>query len=108
VVDVETHLTWEYPALMVAGSLLAVILLELTDSYQIATLRQPMRHFGTLLLVWSGSFALMALAGFMLKTSEDFSRVWFAGWFLTGLAGFVLVRALVARLVRRWARNGMM
>jgi Undecaprenyl-phosphate glucose phosphotransferase len=108
VTGVATLLTWEYPALMLAGSLLAIVLLELTDSYEIAVLRQPLRRFGTLALVWTGTFALMALAGFLLKISEEFSRLWFAGWFVTGFAGFVATRFVVARMVRRWARNGVM
>ncbi len=108
VLGVSTHLTWEYPVLILAGSLLATLMLEFADSYQIAVLRRPLKHFGTLILVWTGAFALMALAGFFLKISGDFSRVWFSGWFVAGLAVFVLTRLTVARLVRRWARNGAM
>ena len=104
----DTHLTWQYPALILGGSLLAVILLELTDSYQMPTLRQPLKHLSTLLIVWAGTFALMSLAGFFLKVSTDFSRVWFGGWFVTGLFAFLALRLVVARLVRRWARNGTM
>jgi len=87
---------------------MAVVLLELTDSYQMATLRKPLGHLDTLLLVWAGNFALMSLAGFFLKVSTDFSRVWFAGWFVSGLVLFLALRFVVARLVRRWARNGVM
>ncbi len=105
---VDTHLTWEYPALIAGGSILAVLLLEVADTYQIATLREPMRRIGSLVLVWAGTFALMALAGFFLKMADDFSRVWFIGWFIAGLAAFVFMRLIVARLVRRWARNGAM
>jgi len=107
-VGFDTHLTWEYPALIVGGSLLAVLLLELADTYQISTLRNPVGHLGSLLLVWSGTFALMSLAGFFLKMSADFSRVWFGGWFVTGVLALLALRLLVARFVRRWARNGAM
>ncbi|OJU47309.1 MAG: undecaprenyl-phosphate glucose phosphotransferase, partial [Microbacterium sp. 69-7] len=48
------------------------------------------------------------LAGFFLKVSADFSRVWFAGWLAAGLALFLVMRLVAARLVRRWARNGVM
>ncbi len=101
-------LSLEYPATIIAGSLLAVILLEFTDAYQMATLRQPFAHMGKLLIVWSGTFALLALASFFLKISSDFSRVWFGGWFVTGLALLLALRVVVARLVKRWARNGAM
>jgi len=99
---------WYYPTLILGGAAAIVLLLEFTDSYQIATLRRPLSRIGTLLLVWSGSFALMSLAGFFLKVSSDFSRVWFAGWFVSGLAVLLLLRLVASRLVRRWARNGVM
>ncbi len=107
-VGFDSHMTWQYPAIIVGGSLLAVILLELTDSYQMATLRNPLAHLGTLVVVWAGTFALMALAGFFLKISADFSRLWFGGWFASGLVAFLALRLVIARLVRRWARNGVM
>ncbi len=103
-----THMNWVYPATILTVSVMAVVLLELTDLYQIAALRQPTQFLRTLLLVWSGTFALMALAGFLLKVSEEFSRVWFGGWFLTGLVILLSGRFILARMVRRWARNGRM
>jgi len=107
-VGFDARVWWYYPAIILGGSLMAVVLLELTDSYQMATLRKPLGHLDTLLLVWAGNFALMSLAGFFLKVSTDFSRVWFAGWFVSGLVLFLALRFVVARLVRRWARNGVM
>jgi Undecaprenyl-phosphate glucose phosphotransferase len=107
-VGLDSYAWWYYPALVLGGSLMTVMLLELTDSYQMTTLRRPLAHLGTLLLVWAGSFALMSLAGFFLKVSADFSRVWFAGWLAAGLVLFIVMRLITARLVRRWARNGVM
>ena len=107
-VGLDSYEWWFYPALVIGGSLLMVTLLELTDSYQMATLRRPLAHLSTLMLVWAGAFALMSLAGFFLKVSSDFSRVWFAGWLAIGLTLFLAERLLAARMVRRWARNGVM
>ncbi|WP_127523962.1 undecaprenyl-phosphate glucose phosphotransferase [Mesorhizobium sp. Z1-4] len=103
-----THLVWEYPAAVLTGSLVAVILFEITDLYQISALRRPWSHLKNILIVWSGVFALMALAGFIFKVSEEFSRVWFGSWFVVGLALLLTARLALARLVRRWARNGRM
>jgi hypothetical protein len=103
-----TYLAWEYPAAILSGSALAVILLELTDLYQIAALRRPSHYLRTFVIVWSGTFALMALTGFLLKISEEFSRVWFGSWFVAGLVLLISGRFALARLVRRWARNGRM
>ena len=60
-----------------------------------------------MLLVWSGAFAVLALTGFFLKISSDFSRMWFGAWFVTGFA-CCSARLVLSRLVRRWARNGRM
>jgi Undecaprenyl-phosphate glucose phosphotransferase len=103
-----TYLTWEYPAAILTGSVLAVILLELSDLYQVTALRQPWRHLRTLVIVWSGTFALMALTGFLLKVSEEFSRVWFGSWYAAPLVLLLAGRFMLARSVRRWARNGRM
>jgi len=58
--------------------------------------------------VWAGTFALLALAGFLFKVSEDFSRLWFGAWFVAGFAALMALRLVMAVLIRRWARNGRM
>ncbi len=107
-VGLHATLYWHYPVIVAGGSLLTVILLELTDMYQISALRGPFANFGRLLLVWSGTFALFALAGFFMKVSADFSRFWFGSWFAVGFVLLFALRITVARMVRRWARNGRM
>ncbi|MDP3898215.1 MAG: undecaprenyl-phosphate glucose phosphotransferase [Mesorhizobium sp.] len=107
-VGFSTHLAWHYPAIIVGASLTTVVLLEFTDCYQIGALRTPVANAGRILLVWSGTFALMLLAGFFYKMTSEFSRVWFAGWFGTGLFLLMALRLVIARMIRRWARNGMM
>jgi Undecaprenyl-phosphate glucose phosphotransferase len=105
-VGVTTHLIWHYLAIVFGSSLLTVILLELTDCYQMSALLRPVQTAGRLLLVWSGAFALLALAGFFMKVSSDFSRLWFGGWFVTGFVLLFGLRLILSRMIRRWARNG--
>ncbi|TIR15330.1 MAG: undecaprenyl-phosphate glucose phosphotransferase [Mesorhizobium sp.] len=103
-----TYLAWQYPLAIAATSFLAVVLLDVTDCYQIAALMRPLANFSRVLLVWAGSFALMALTAFAIKASEDYSRLLFGTWFV---AGFVLIfglRLVMSRLIRRWARDGRM
>ncbi len=59
-------------------------------------------------LVWAGAFAIVATTGFLFKISEDFSRLLFGLWFVAGLGLLVVVRMIMARMIRRWARNGRM
>jgi len=107
-VGFATHLFWHYPIITVCASLFTVLLLEITDCYQVSALMRPVSNFGRILSVWAGTFALMALAGFLLKISEDFSRFWFGAWFVTGFVLLFGLRLVMAHMIRRWARNGTM
>ncbi|UXN60482.1 undecaprenyl-phosphate glucose phosphotransferase [Phyllobacterium zundukense] len=98
----------QYSLAILATAVVTVVLLELTDSYQLAVMRDPFSKFGKLILVWSGAFAMMSLAAFFLKTSEDYSRVWFGTWYGSGLILFLVFRIVMSRLIRGWARNGKM
>lgn len=101
-------LNWEYPAVITGGALLMVLLLELGDAYQVLALRNPWSQIGRLLFSWIGVFAILALAGFFLKISSDFSRVWFGAWFGAGLGLLLTLRFPLSGFIRRWGRNGKM
>jgi len=103
-----TRLNWHYPVLVAGGALNAVLLLELMDCYELSALMRPFSVLRRIFLVWTGTFAIMALLGFMLKISEEFSRFWFAAWYVTGLVLLLALRFVLAVMVRRWARNGKM
>ncbi len=107
-VGLGTHLSWHYPVIIAGASVLTIIGLELGDCYQVAALLRPSLFLRRMLLIWTGSFAALAVAGFLLKISEDFSRALFGLWFVTGLALILSLRLIMARLIRRWARNGRM
>jgi Undecaprenyl-phosphate glucose phosphotransferase len=107
-VGLDTHLTLHYPIIIFGASLLAVILLDIADCYLISALMRPFSVVGRILLAWSGTFAMLALTGFLLKMSEDFSRLWFGGWFAAGLFLCIATRIFIATMIRRWARNGRM
>jgi Undecaprenyl-phosphate glucose phosphotransferase len=87
---------------------MTVILLELTDAYEISTLMRPMRYFGRMFLVWSGTFAALIVTGFFLKISAEYSRFWFGAWYATGFALVFGIRLVAAHFFRKWARNGRM
>ena len=107
-VGFSTHLHWHYPIVITGVSLATVIGLEFFDCYQVPALMRPTRYVGRITLVWAGAFALVAIAGFLFKISEDFSRLLFGLWFVIGLALLLVVRMVMARVIRRWARNGKM
>jgi Undecaprenyl-phosphate glucose phosphotransferase len=101
-------LNWIYPTVIAMGSVIMVLLLEMSDAYQVTALRNPWKQLGRMVLSWIGVFAFLALAGFFLKIANEFSRLWFGAWFLTGLALLLALRLPLARFIRRWGRNGRM
>jgi Undecaprenyl-phosphate glucose phosphotransferase len=107
-VGAGTDLSWHYPAVFAGVSLLTVLGLEIADAYQVPALLRPSQYLGRILMVWGGAFALIAVAGFFLKVSADFSRGMFALWFVIGLALILGVRFVMSRIIRIWARNGKM
>ena len=107
-VGLGTHLFWQYPIVILCGALLTIIGLEIADCYQVPALLRPGRYVGRIIAVWAAVFALLAIAGFFLKVSEDFSRVQFGGWFVSGLLLVVASRFTLALFIRKWARNGRM
>ncbi|MET3521035.1 undecaprenyl-phosphate glucose phosphotransferase [Mesorhizobium abyssinicae] len=102
------YLAWQYPLTIAAASFLAVVLLDVTDSYQVSALMRPIANFGRVLLVWAGTYALMALTAFIMKISEDYSRLLFGTWFVVGFVLIFGLRLVMSNLIRRWARDGRM
>ncbi|MBN9242785.1 MAG: undecaprenyl-phosphate glucose phosphotransferase [Mesorhizobium sp.] len=102
------YLPWQYPLAIATASLLAVVLLDIADCYQISALMRPFNHVGRIVIMWSATFALMAVAAFFVKMSQSYSRALFAIWFVAGLALLLAFRLVFSRLIRRWARDGRM
>ena len=97
-----------YAGIVTATALLTVFGLASAGCYEPRALFTPWTQVRRILCVWAGLFALLAVAGFLMKISADFSRIWFAGWFAAGFVALVLVRLALAGLVRNWARSGTM
>jgi Undecaprenyl-phosphate glucose phosphotransferase len=107
-VGFSTPLYWHYPMIIAGVSLATVVGLEFFDCYQVPALMRPSRYVGRMALVWAGAFAIVATTGFLFKISEDFSRLLFGLWFVAGFGLLFVVRMIMARMIRRWARNGRM
>jgi hypothetical protein len=82
-VGVRTHLVLYYPLIIIAGGALFVLLMEVNDGYQINVLRSPGGYLRRLFISWAAVLGTLAIAGFLLKSSSDFSRGWFLYWALS-------------------------
>ena len=95
-----------YGLATVGGALLTVFAFQIADAYQVPTLREHVMQFGRILLAWLVVFAVLTMAAFFARVSEEFSRVWFALWFSGGFVAIVLMRTALMFAVRRWALEG--
>ncbi|MCB1382801.1 MAG: undecaprenyl-phosphate glucose phosphotransferase [Notoacmeibacter sp.] len=107
-VGVSSAIAGSYVLAALAGSALVVAAMELGEGYRISRLRRPYQRISRTLLAYAGAFALMALTGFFLKNSAQFSRVWFGGWAAGGFVALMAMRFFISRLIIRWSRNGRM
>ncbi|MEW9615762.1 undecaprenyl-phosphate glucose phosphotransferase [Shinella sp. S4-D37] len=97
-----------YLLVLGTGAGIGVLMLQLADAYQVPALRSPWRMTPRILTAWALAFGAMALMVFFFKSGDQYSRIWFASWFLAGSVYLVIERQVIAYSIRRWARNGTM
>jgi Undecaprenyl-phosphate glucose phosphotransferase len=79
---------------------------QIFGQYSIRALLRPTQEVTRLITAWSLIFASILIAMFLSKSGESYSRVWLSLWYLTGLPALIVFRAMLAKLVRHWNRNG--
>jgi Undecaprenyl-phosphate glucose phosphotransferase len=99
-------LDWTYPLPILFGSLLAVVSVQASSGYSIGALRSGIGSVGRVLGAWTLVFALFAVAAFLFKSGDQYSRVWFVGWYAGGLIGLTAFRIAYAAAIRHWTRAG--
>ncbi|MFN8830481.1 MAG: undecaprenyl-phosphate glucose phosphotransferase [Labrys sp. (in: a-proteobacteria)] len=105
-VEPESGFNISYLLPLTAGALLAMLFIQAADGYSIGSLRSIARQMGRVIAAWTLVFATFAVAMFFLKMGEEYSRVWFAGWYLGGLGFLLVFRFGVALAIRQWNRDG--
>jgi Undecaprenyl-phosphate glucose phosphotransferase len=98
-----------HPYYMAAIGMTAVITVagfDMLGLYSQASFNSFIRQMPRVLLAWTVAFALLLAGAFFLKAGHEFSRVWFAGWYVTGIVVLIGERLIVAGLIRRWTQQG--
>ncbi|MEL7048887.1 MAG: undecaprenyl-phosphate glucose phosphotransferase, partial [Pseudomonadota bacterium] len=83
-----------------------VVLNQLFGLYRVADLGRLTRQLPRIVLSWSNVFAVSAVALFLFKVGDEFSRVWMTAWFLVGGIAVLSLRVAVSGLVQRWTKQG--
>lgn len=91
-------------ALVIAGSL--VIALEYLGAYDMRRLRDLRWQLRQVSSAWLMVCAAGLMVAFATKTSDNYSRGWVIGWFVTASLLLLLGRVLLHRQIRAWYRQG--
>jgi Undecaprenyl-phosphate glucose phosphotransferase len=95
-----------YAGAALLGATLAVSFVQALDGYQIATLRNLLGQASKAIAGFTLAMVALVLIGFFSKTSIEFSRLWFAAWYGSGLVALLLFRTGVHLYVRRAVNEG--
>jgi Undecaprenyl-phosphate glucose phosphotransferase len=87
-------------------SLLVLLALNTAGMYRFNTILQPRRAAQKIPFICAFLFLVLVAAGFALKVSADFSRLWAFAWIMTSTAMLWSSRYLVRAYVRRAAISG--
>ena len=100
---------WLPPHYLLGASLIAVAAhfsFYQAGLYEIDALLDPLRATKALALRWSVVFVMLAALTALAHAPGLFSRLWFAGFYVGGIAGIGIGRAAMARLIQAWIARG--
>ncbi|MFT4269024.1 MAG: undecaprenyl-phosphate glucose phosphotransferase [Xenophilus sp.] len=92
-----------YVQVVTHGVLLAMIVLNGGALYRSWRGRSIASEAMQLAAMWTITFCLLAVYALAFKVGHELSRLWWVGWFVLGLGGTVVFRAL-ARAAACWVR----
>ncbi len=102
----RVHLALVVTCLFNAG--FTALLLQLTDTYQLPSLRRPLAMAARIVGSYVTACAVTAGAMYMLLREDGYSWAGFAWWVAAGSVFLLLERSVVGLAIRHWGRNGVM
>ena len=89
-----------YMAALAMTAVVTVAGFDMLGLYSQTAFNSFIRQMPRVLLAWTAAFAMLLAGVFFLKVGHDFSRVWFAAWYVTGIVVLLGERLVVASFVR--------
>ena len=99
---VDSH----YALLIAAAAFAFPAVAHVFGLHSVQALLRPSQEVTRLVAAWTLIFAAIAIAIFLNKAGHSYSRAWLSMWYMGGLCGLIALRAVTARFVRHWNRNG--
>jgi Undecaprenyl-phosphate glucose phosphotransferase len=97
---------WVYVTVSAIAALVFPCLLQLSGSYRLNNLLNPLPRLTSFVACWLLMFAGITLFAFVGKIGSDVSRGWLLTWAISGLFFAIAFRFMLAHFVRRLNRNG--
>ena len=95
-----------YVMAVLTAAAISVLIFQAFHLYDIAILSRAMRQVARVWSAWTLTFAVLLALAFFAKLGQEFSRVWAATWYLSGLGALGAFRIALSIAVRRWAKLG--
>jgi Undecaprenyl-phosphate glucose phosphotransferase len=102
----EEGFLWRYVTASVTASAAAVFAFHIAETYDVPALRRPVSSFARITAGWTAIFLFAFALQFFFRLEGQFSRVWTASWYFTGLVSLFALRIVIAAKVREWTRQG--
>jgi Undecaprenyl-phosphate glucose phosphotransferase len=74
--------------------------------YGVDMLMDPLRALGAIILRLTITFLMFAALCALLHETDAFSRLWYGGFYVCGIAALGLERSLISRLIHAWIARG--
>ena len=100
----HAHLIYLVAALTAATA--AVTLFQSLNAYQMPAFSSFVPNFTKISIAWTIVMAAMMSLAFFGKVGADFSRVWIASWYASGLVALFGERLILSFFAKRWIREG--
>jgi Undecaprenyl-phosphate glucose phosphotransferase len=97
---------WYYVGAIAGIAMLALLAFQVADIYQVQAFRGHEKQYFRLASAWSVVFLIAMSLSFLAKAGDQFSRVWLASFYVSGLITLIVWRRALFLLVRRWTRQG--
>ncbi|GIL00363.1 MAG: undecaprenyl-phosphate glucose phosphotransferase [Alphaproteobacteria bacterium] len=88
------------------GAVLTFCLVQAIDGYDISSLKHFAIQFTKAATGFTLAMVLLVVIGFFSKIAIEYSRLWFANWYVLGIGFILLMRTAVWLYVRRAVSDG--
>ncbi len=102
--DESLHLVYLVAVVIAATANMAIV--QALNLYQMQAFSGFVRGFTRTAFAWTVVMAGMMALAFFVKVGADFSRVWIASWYVSGLIALFGERLALSLLAKRWIREG--